>query len=417
MSLLINNIRFLVHIQKQAGRFIAGGDMDSMQILENAWLFIREGKIHSFGKAEEGPAESLDADFVAPEILDAKGGAVFPSWVDAHTHLVFAGSREQEFVDRIRGMSYQDIASRGGGILNSAAKLRSTSEDDLFESAWQRLMEVRSMGTAAIEIKSGYGLDLASELKMLRVIRRIKEKSDLSIKATFLGAHALPTEYKDDRPGYIRLLTKELMPAIQAEGLADYCDVFCEKNYFTAEETLVLLETAVKYGMRPKVHAEQLSHSGGIRAGIQAGAISVDHLEYANDEDITHLRNSRTMPVLLPGAQLFLGLKNPPAREMIQAGCPVALSSDFNPGSCPSGNMHQMVALACILYKMTPSEAIIAATTNSAYAMGVDEELGSICPGKTASLFITRPIPSADFLPYAFGSNLIDTIIVNGKIN
>lgn len=348
-------------------------------------------------------------------IIDAKGKHVFPSWCDSHTHIVYAGSRELEFVDRINGLSYEEIFTRGGGILNSAEKLRKASETELFHQAMVRINEIISQGTGCVEIKSGYGLSLESELKMLRVIRRIKGSVSLEVKATFLGAHAVPSEYKGNKKGYLKLLIDEMLPAIASEKLADYCDVFCEQNYFTPDEAIQLFEASNKYGLIPKVHAEQLSHSGGIMAGVKSGAISVDHLEFINDDDILLLKNSGTMPVILPGAQFFLSLQKPEVRKMINAGLPVAISSDFNPGSCPSGNMNQMVSLACILYKMKPEEAIIASTTNSAYAMELSNSHGSIAIGKKANMFITKDIPSYNFIPYSFGSVLIDTIILNGK--
>ncbi len=390
--------------------------MSSLSTQKDAYLYLLNGKIEEFGKSSPDRLNAIRAKDPGIKELDAENGHVFPSWVDAHTHLVFAGSREMEFADRIKGLSYEEIALRGGGILNSAKVLRETSEDDLVQSAQRRLEEITRLGTGAVEIKSGYGLSVESELKMLRVIRRLKSDSPLIIKATFLGAHALPLEFNNRKRDYINLLIREIMPEIQKEGLADFCDIFCEKNYFSYEDTLEIMEAAKNYGMTPKVHAEQLSHSGGIKAGIESGAISVDHLEYASEDDILLLKNSATMPVLLPGAQLFLGLQNPPARKMIAAGCPVALSSDFNPGSCPSGNMNQMVSLACILYKMTPAEAIIAATSNAAYAMNIEDISGSIAKGKTANVFITHEIPSFAFLPYSFGSNLVRTVILNGEV-
>ena len=348
-------------------------------------------------------------------VIDATGRHVFPSWCDSHTHIVYAGSREREFVDRINGLTYEEIFSRGGGILNSASNLRKATEQELFEQAMVRVNEIISLGTGSVEIKSGYGLSLESELKMLRVIGRIKESSPITVKATFLGAHAVPTEFKGNKAGYLKMLIDELLPAIASEKLAEYCDIFCEQNYFSPEDAMQLFEASNKYGLQPKVHAEQLSHSGGIQAGVKSGAISVDHLEFINDDDIAALKGSSTMPVILPGAQFFLGLQKPEVRKMISAGLPVAISSDFNPGSCPSGNMNQMISLACILYKMTPEEAIIASTTNSAYAMGLSNTHGSIAVGKKANLFVTKEIPSYNFIPYSFGSVLIDTVILNGK--
>lgn len=417
MSLLIYNIHTLVHIEDSAKARFKGAEMDKLFTQRDAYLYIREGKIEEFGQASSEKLNALRASDPSLKQLDAEQGHVFPSWVDSHTHLVFAGSRELEFENRIKGLSYEEIAKQGGGILNSAKVLRECSDDDLLQSALGRLKEIQNLGTGAVEIKSGYGLSFESELKMLRVIRKLKDTSPLLIKSTFLGAHAIPAEYKDRKKDYLQMLIREIMPVIQAEGLADYCDIFCERNYFSSDDMLELMEAAKSFGMRPKVHAEQLSNSGGIMAGIKCGAISVDHLEFASKEDIGALKNSDTMPVLLPGAQLFLGLQNPPARDMIAAGCSVALSSDYNPGSCPSGNMNQMVSLACILYKMTPSEAIIAATSNSAFAMGLEKQVGSIAKGKVANVFVTHPIPSYAFLPYSFGSNLVKTVVLKGEVH
>lgn len=417
MSLLIYNIRKIVQTEQNPVDFRRGEEMSILDCVDNGYIWIIEGRIHEFGTFSPEILNKIRN--LAPDIdeLDAEDGMVFPSWVDSHTHMVYAGSREAEFVDRIKGLSYQDIAARGGGILNSAQLLRETPEEQLFQDAFQRLNEIVRSGTGAVEIKSGYGLSLDSELKMLRVIRRLKEVSPIEIKATFLGAHAVPKEFSGNKSGYIDYLIEELMPKIEEEGLADFCDVFCEQNYFTKEESIRILEAGKRNGMQPKLHAEQLSHSGGIEAGVQCAAISVDHLEFATDNDLQLLRKSDTIPVLLPGAQLFLGLQNPPARKMIQAGLPVALSSDFNPGSCPSGNMNQMVSLACILYKMTPEEAINAATINSAAAIGLSATHGSIAVGKKANLFITPPVPSYSFLPYYFGQNLVRTIVLNGMIH
>lgn len=390
--------------------------MNRMGVLENAWLSTVDGKIESYGTETGETVKHYRQQHPDVRLLDADGGAVFPSWCDAHTHVVYAGSREKEFVDRINGLTYQQIFERGGGILNSAKRLRQATERSLIDDARKRILEMIRMGTGAIEIKSGYGLDEESELKMLRVIRALRKELPVEIRATFLGAHAVPEEFKNDKGGYLRFLKERLIPRIGEEQLADFCDVFCEHGYFTKAETIDLLETGKRFGLMPKVHAEQLSHSGGIEAGVETGAVSVDHLEFANDNDIDLLKNPVTMPVLLPGAQLFLGLPAPPARKMIDSGLPVALCTDFNPGSSPTGNMNQMVSLACILYKMTPAEAITAATINSAYAMGISETHGSIAIGKTANLFITAPIPSVDYLPYYFGKTLIEQVILNGKL-
>lgn len=415
MSLLIRNIQCLVHTEEKALLKYSGKNMSNLNTIENAYLLLDTDLIHSFGKNSDEKILEIRKNHKELTEIDADGCMVFPSWCDSHTHLVYAGSRENEFVDRLKGLTYVEIAKRGGGILNSATKLRNASEEDLFESATGRLNEIISHGTGAVEIKSGYGLNVESELKMLRVIKRLREKSALTIKSTFLGAHAVPEEFRRNKKGYLDLIINDMLPAIAIEKLADYCDIFCEQNYFTKDDSLRLFEAAHKYGLIPKVHAEQLSHSGGIEAGVESNAISADHLEYANDNDLEILKRSETMPVILPGAQLFLNLPMPPVRKMINKGLPVAISSDFNPGSCPSGNMNQMVSLACILYKMTPEEAILAATTNSAYAMHLSSQLGSIAVGKKANIFITKKIPSYSYLPYYFGSNLVDKVILNGK--
>jgi imidazolonepropionase len=416
MSILLSNIKFLVHTEEKIRLRYSGAEMSSLNTIESAYLLIEDDYIHSFGKQTDETLLSIRKNNPSLKEINVAGKTVFPSWCDSHTHLVYAGSRENEFTDRIKGMSYEDIARRGGGINSSAKRLRIATEDELFESASQRLNEIMFMGTGAVEIKSGYGLDLASELKMLRVIRRLKESSSLSIKSTFLGAHAIPLEFIGNKEGYINLILGEMLPAIAEEKLADYCDIFCERDYFTKQDALRIFEAANKYGIVPKVHAEQLSHSGGIEAGVESNAISVDHVEYISDHDISILKNSVTIPVLLPGAQLFLGLQKPPARKIIDSDLPVAISTDFNPGSCPSGNMNQMVSLACILYRITPEESIIAATTNSAYAMNLSNTHGSIAAGKKANLFITNEIPSPAYLPYYFGKNLPEMIIINGKI-
>ncbi len=415
MTLLIKNIQTLVHTEDTCIEKYSGKQMSEMKWINNAFLLINNDRIASFGSMDDWK-DDLNGQKNEAEVIDATGRHVFPSWCDAHTHIVYSGTRETEFVDRINGLSYDEIFKRGGGILNSANKLRASSEDDLFEQSMVRIREIQSMGTGAVEIKSGYGLSTESELKMLRVIKRIAQSTALTVKSTFLGAHAVPNEYKNNKEGYLNLLINEMLPAIAAEKLADYCDIFCEQNYFSANDCLRLFEVALKYNITPKVHAEQLSHSGGILAGVNSGAISVDHLEFINDVDIIALKNSKTMPVILPGAQFFLDLKKPPVRTMIDAGLPIAISSDFNPGSCPSGNMNQMIALACIMYKITPEEAIIAATTNSAYAMDLSKTHGSICVGKKANVFITKEISSYNFIPYAFGSMLVDKVILNGKV-
>jgi imidazolonepropionase len=385
--------------------------MKKLPCINNAWLAIEEDKIADFGEMKDFPGIS---DWTNLQVIDATNKLVLPSWCDSHTHIVYAGSRENEFVDRINGLTYEEIAKRGGGILNSAKKLQGTGEDELFESAMKRIHEVILLGTGAIEIKSGYGLSVEAELKMLRVIKRIKEKAPVPVKATFLGAHAVPKTHTKEQ--YIELIIKEMLPQIAKENLAEYCDVFCEQNYFTKEETKRILTEANKFGLKGKVHAEQLSHSGGIEAGVECNAISVDHLEFANDNDIHLLKKSQTMPAILPGAQFFLGLQNPAARKMIDAGLPLAIASDYNPGSCPSGNMNFMISLACINYKLTPEEAINAATINSAYAMGLSKTHGSIAIGKQANIFISKEIPDYSFIPYSFANNPVETVIINGQL-
>jgi imidazolonepropionase len=412
-KLLLKNIKHLVGVYENAPRKLAGKEMSTLPCIANAWLAAEDGTIAAFGSMDDFPGIS---DWQGLDVIDCTGKIVLPCFADSHTHIVYAGNREQEFVDRINGLSYEEIAQRGGGILNSAKKLRETSEDDLFNQSKARLLEVISQGTGAIEIKSGYGLNLESELKMLRVIRRLKDLHLIPVKATFLGAHALPAEFKTDKRKYLDLIIHEMLPAIQSEGLADFIDVFCENGYFDAADTREVLEAGRKQGLVPKVHAEQLSHSNGIATGVACGAISVDHLEFCNADDIELLKNSGTMPTILPGAALFLNLQLPPARQMIDAGLPLAFASDYNPGSSPTGNMKLMMSLACIQYKLNPEEAINAVTLNSAYAMGLENTVGSITPGKKANLIITKEISSYGFLPYAFGSDLIEAIILNGKV-
>jgi imidazolonepropionase len=412
-KLLLKNIKSLLSVYENAPLKLAGKDMKQLPCIENAWLACEDGLIVDFGVMEEFPGIT---DWKELEVIDCAGKMVMPSFVDSHTHIVYAGNREKEFVDRINGLSYEEIANRGGGILNSAKKLRETSEDELFEQSKVRLREIILQGTGAVEIKSGYGLDLESELKMLRVIKRLKDLNWIPVKATFLGAHAVPQEFKTNKQGYIDLIILNMLPAIEKEGLAEYIDVFCEKGYFDEFDTKQILEAGKKHGLGAKVHAEQLSHSKGIKTAVECDAISVDHLEFCNEEDIQILLKSETMPTILPGAALFLNLQLPPARQMIDAGLPLAFASDYNPGSCPSGNMKLMLSLACIQYKLTPEEAINAVTLNSAYAMGLNKETGTISPGKRANLILTKSINSFGYLPYAFGSDLIDTVILNGKV-
>ena len=391
----------------------AGSEMQSMPVVEDAWLAIEDGLIAGFGRMIDWPGIS---DWTDLEVIDAEGKIVLPGWCDSHTHLIFAASRESEFVGRIKGLSYEEIAINGGGILNSAAKLQVMSEDDLFEAAHQRLKKIIAQGTSALEVKSGYGLTLKDEMKMLRVAARLKDVSPISIKTTFLGAHAFPLEFKQNQEPYIKQIIDEMIPAIAAEGLANYCDVFCDRGFFSAEQSERILEAGLKYGLKPKIHANELDYSGGIQAGVKYHAISVDHLECTGDEEINVLLNSTTMPTLLPGTAFFLQLHYPPARKMIDAGLPIALASDFNPGSCPSYNMKLILTLACTHMKMLPSEAIIAATINGARALELEASHGSFAIGKQANLIITQELSSYECLPYFFGEDLIDTVIVNGKI-
>lgn len=413
MRVLIKNIKGLGGVYDPAPKWVAGKDMARFPVIENAFLAIEDGKIAGYG-----PMSDWDgiADWNDLEIIDAEGRFVLPTFCDSHTHLVYAGSRETEFVDRIRGLSYAEVAERGGGILNSAQKLADTSEDDLFASAQHRLYEVIGKGTGAIEIKSGYGLNLESELKMLRVIARLKSESPIPIKTTFLAAHAVPAEYKDRKSEYIDLIIDEMLPAVARENLAEYIDVFCETNYFSAEDTDRILEAGVKHGLVPKIHVNQFTVIGGIEVAVRRNALSVDHLELLEDDDLKAMAGSLTMPTALPSCSFFLGIPYTPARRIMEAGLPLALASDYNPGSTPSGNIPFLLSLACIKMKMTPEEAFNAATLNSAYAMGLENELGSITVGKSANLILTQPMPSLAYMPYSFGSNLIDKIILNGVI-
>lgn len=418
MKILIKNIGSLIAAEKNSPGWDkrCGKDMSELPVIENAYLYIENGIIDSFGSMKELKTDSL---VYAGDcrILEAGGRMVFPCFCDPHTHLVYAGSREKEYMDKIRGLSYEEIARRGGGILNSAKRLHQASEDELCEQAMERLNEIMMLGTGAVEIKSGYGLNTEDELKMLRVVKKLKKLSPLTIKATFLGAHAVPEEYKGNQSGYVDLVISEMIPMVAAEELADYIDVFCDRGFFTVEETEKILMAGIKYGLRPKIHANELDYSGGIQTGVKYNALSVDHLEYTGDNEIKALLKSETMPTLLPGAAFFLGMVYAPARKMIDAGLPVALASDFNPGSSPSGNMQLILSMGCIKYKMLPAEAIHAVTLNAAYAMGVSDMLGSIETGKKANVFITKPIPSYEFMPYAYGSNKVETVILNGKVH
>jgi len=409
MEILIRNIKSLLQAGRGEVRMVKGAEMAFIPAIKNAFLLIRDGLIDDYGPMESCPGTGGD-------IIDAVGKLVFPAFCDSHTHLVYAGSREMEYIDKIRGLSYEEIARRGGGINNSAKLLRSTGEDELYVQAMERINEIVSFGTGAVEIKSGYGLDTASELKILRVIHRLKENTHLTIRSTFLGAHSVPLEYKGRQGEYVDLIINEMLPQVAAEGLADFVDVFCDRGFFTVEETGRILQASAEYGLKPKIHANELDFSGGIQVGVKNEALSVDHLEFTGDEEIEILKNSGTMPTLLPGAAFFLGMEWPPARKMIDAGLPLALASDFNPGSSPNGNMKLIMSLACIKLRMLPAEALNAMTLNSAYAMGVENILGSIDRGKIANVIITKEVPGLEYLPYAYGSQLIERVILNGDV-
>jgi imidazolonepropionase len=415
MTVLIKNIRELVQVEIQPRQYVTGSEMAKIGTILDAYLIIEGENISSFGPMKELGPELEARSGQWHKVIDASGKMVFPCWCDPHTHIVFPGSREIEYIDKIRGLSYEEIARRGGGILNSAVKMHETSEKELYHSAIERLEEIVSYGTGAVEIKSGYGLSTIDEIKMLRVIRKLKESSPLEIRATFLGAHAIPQEYKSDPSAYVDLVINEMIPMVAGEELADYIDVFCDRGFFSVEDTDRMLNAGMKYGLRPKIHANELGLTGGIQVGVKYNALSVDHLEYLGDEEISVLKDSETMPTLLPGASFFLGLPYAPARKMIDAGLPVAMASDFNPGSSPSGNMQFILSLGCIKYKMLPEEAINAVTINAAYAMGVHEELGSIAIGKKANIFITKEIPTLQYMPYAFGSNKVEKVILKGE--
>lgn len=414
MRVILENIKELVQVDPKNRLWVAGKSMAEIQTIKNAFLLIKGEQIVDFGPMEELCHSDFEADDLIMEI-DCSGKMVFPSYCDSHTHLVFAATREQEFVDRIKGMTYEEIAKKGGGILNSAKLLHEMPEDELFDRAMGRLEEIAAMGTGAVEIKSGYGLTTESELKMLRVIHRMKQHSPLMIKSTFL-AHAFPLEYRNKREEYMSMLINEMLPVIASEELAEYVDVFCDRGFFTMEETERILMAGIKHGMQGKVHANELANSGGVQVGVKYNALSADHLEFVEEEEISALLGSETMPTVLPGAAFFLNLKLAPVRRMIEAGLPVALASDYNPGTSPSGNMNFIQSLGCLRYGMTPEETIHATTVNSAYAMGISESYGSIAKGKVANLFITKEISSYAVIPYSFGSNLIETVILNGEI-
>lgn len=415
MALLIKNIQKLVQVEDTPVEFRAGKDMQILNTIDHAFLLTEGELIVNFGPMNQFSDSLLTNIKEEIEVIDATGKMVFPSFCDSHTHIVYAGSREVEYVDKIKGLSYEEIAKRGGGINNSAQRLAEASEQELYDAAMERLLEMASFGTGAVEIKSGYGLNTENELKMLRVIRKLKENSPLEIKANFLGAHAVPLDYKGKQTEYVDLIINEMIPMVAAEELADYIDVFCDKGFFTPEETERILMQGMKYGLRPKIHANELDYSGGIQVGVKYNALSVDHLEYTGDEEIEALLDTETMPTFLPGAAFFLGMIYGPVRKMIDAGLPIALASDFNPGSSPSGNMQLILSMGCIKYKMIPEEAINATTINSAYAMGISDIAGSIAKGKLANFYITKPIPSIEFMPYAYGSNKVEQPFIKGK--
>lgn len=403
----------MVQVLEPQVKKLSGKEMAYLSTIKDAWLAIEDDLIVGFGKMEDWGGIS---DWTNLEVIDAAGKMVFPTWCDSHTHLVFAASREEEFVDRIKGLTYQEIAVKGGGILNSTKKLQTKTEEELYQDALKRIQEIQQMGTGAVEIKSGYGLSVDAELKMLRVIKKLKQTTGMEIKATFLGAHAIPVEFKENRTAYIDLIINEMLPKIKEEQLADYIDVFCETNYYTVEETDRILAAGVKHGLTPKIHVNQFTSIGGIQVGIQYQARSVDHLEVMTEQDILDLAKSTVMPTLLPSCSFFLGIPYAPARELINRGLPIALATDFNPGSTPSGNMNFVLSLACINYKITPEEAINAATINAAYAMGLEDTHGSITIGKKANIFITKEIPSIAFIPYYFGKSCIEQVFINGIV-
>lgn len=410
MKLLVKNIRTLAGIEYAPKLRLQGKEMGIVNTIDDAWLLVEDGRFAAFGAVADGMPPLDDTT----EVVDAEGGMVLPSWCDSHTHIVFAGSREQEFVDKINGLSYEEIARRGGGILNSADLLHRTSEDELFRQAMQRLDEVIRKGTGCIEIKSGYGLSLEDELKMLRVIKRMKEASPAKIMSTFLGAHAVARGMTQEQ--YVRLIIDEMIPEVGRQRLADFVDVFCDRGFFTPEETGRILEAAAAWGMRPKIHADELASSGGVVVGVKHGALSVDHLESMTEETIETLRGSDTMPTALPGTSFFLNMPNAKARQIIDAGLGVAVASDYNPGSTPSGDMKFVMSLACIKLRLLPNEAFNAATINGAYAMGQSRDYGSIAKGKVANFYITNPIPSLAFIPYAYTTPMVKKVVLGGKM-
>lgn len=410
MKLLIKNIGILAGIHEAGKRCLSGAEMGELPKIEQAYLYAENGRIADYGSMDQLPEVATDTT-----IVDAEGGAVLPSWCDSHTHIVFASSREHEFVDKIKGLSYEEIAQNGGGILNSADRLHELSEDELYVQAMKRVDEVTRKGTGCIEIKSGYGLNTEDELKMLRVIRRIKESTKLKVVATFLGAHAVSRPYIGRQSAYVDLVINEMLPAVGKAGLAEFVDVFCDKGFFTPEETARILEAAAQYGMRPKIHAEELAASGGVEVGVRYGALSVDHLESMTEATIEQLRGSQTMPTALPGTSFFLNMPFALGRKIIDSGLPLVLASDYNPGSTPSGDMKFIVSLACIKMRLMPAEAINAATLNGACAMGLSQDYGSITRGKVANFFITDPLPSIDFIPYAYTTPIVRRVFLQGE--
>ncbi|MEE9439672.1 MAG: imidazolonepropionase [Saprospiraceae bacterium] len=410
MGILFKNIKELVQVRTEQINKVSGEDMKVLPTIKNAFLLIEDDIIVDFGQMTNCPNDDLH------NIVNAQGRLIMPTWCDSHTHIVFAGNREGEFVDKINGLSYEEIANRGGGILNSALKVEQISEEELYSQSLKRLNEIISMGTGAVEIKSGYGLSYNAELKMLRVIKKLKEKNKIQIKATFLGAHAVPKTYKSNKAEYLKMLIEKLLPVIAANDLADYIDIFCETGYFSVADTEMLLTAGKKYNLKPKIHVNQFTSIGGVQAGVKHGALSVDHLEIMTDQDIESLVGTETMPVALPSCSYFLSLPYAPARKMISAGLPIALASDYNPGSTPSGNMNFVVASACIKMKMTPEEAINAATINGAYAMDLSDKVGSITKGKLANIIVTKPIDSYVSIPYNFGVINVDSVYINGGL-
>ena len=409
-NLIIKNIGRLYQYDNNARSMVKGSEMSQLPYIDNAFILIKNGKIEDIRTMENFSNKENILE------IDARGRMVLPAWCDSHTHIVYPQSREIEYIDKIKGLSYEEIAKRGGGILNSARKIKESSEEQLFNDAMQRLKTMKNFGTGAVEIKSGYGLNTEQELKMLRVIQRLKTESTLTIKSTFLGAHAIPQEFKNARNKYIDLIVNEMIPEIEREKLADFIDVFCDKGFFSVQETRRILEAGIKAGMKPKIHANELDFSGGIQVGVEYDALSVDHLEYTGDAEIEALKNSQTMPTILPGAAFFLGMIYAPARKMIEQGLPIALATDYNPGSSPSGNMQLIISMGSILYRMLPEEVINAVTINGAYSMGVERELGSIAVGKKANILILKDIPSLAYIPYAFGENKVDKVIINGVV-